>query len=88
MAGNRVRQKTFSPNDVFCGLDELNGVSDRPYYQTFHDRRKTDLGVFVFVAVVECWNWEEMGERMAFVRSVRNDVGGSDDAKIEYAIEI
>lgn len=33
-------------------------------------------------------NWEEMGDRMMFERSVRSDEGGSVDLKVESAKEI
>lgn len=38
--------------------------------------------VLEVVAVVECRNWEEMGERVVYVRGVRYEEGGSDDLKV------
>lgn len=68
---------------MICGMGELDDVLDQPYDQVFYDCRKKDTVVLVVVVVVRCGNWEETGERVVFVRSVRYDESGSKDLKTE-----
>lgn len=39
------------------------------------------------MAVVRCMNWEEVGEKMVFVRSVRDNDSGSGNSKFELPFE-